>query len=340
METFDINQFSNDTRYAEAVARIRVLETRLLPARKFLRMAEREDWQGVLDELRGTDYAEPLAQVDSAKELEAALVNTTLQRHRIVRELPIESHLVRAILSWHDFTNLKILLKKEWGDHSREGALSPLGNISSEELKARLAKHQPLPRALQTTLETVEQDFRKNHSLSRVEILIDKAYLEWVRQAFYRSSIPFLHRFIDYRIDLLNIRHMLRWRHWDAAPKVDWQLFPAGGVLPREKLELLQKSDNEKLASVLAFTIYGDFFNRAMTFYLQTGELWLLEKLSDDFLTAFCARTRYTAFGVEPLIAYLWVLLQEMRNIQLILRAKYLRLPAEEVKQRLRRTYD
>ena len=59
MQTFSITDFSGDTRYGHAVARVRVLESQLLPRRAFVRMAEAPKWEAMLEELRGSLYAEP-----------------------------------------------------------------------------------------------------------------------------------------------------------------------------------------------------------------------------------------------------------------------------------------
>ncbi|RMD96422.1 MAG: hypothetical protein D6814_11420 [Calditrichaeota bacterium] len=339
MLPFNISEFSNDTRYASAVARVRALEAKLLPARKFVRMADRQDWHGVLDELRGTEYADPLSRVENAAQLEEALLQALKQRHRLLHDLAAEPALINAILLWHDFNNLKILLQKEWFGDARAIALSSLGLYEPETLQRQYQSQQPLPSPLDQALELGKADFATYQSTFRVEMLLDKLYLTYVASRFRESNIAFLVAFIRHRIDLLNIRMVLRWRTWGNDGKIDWDLLPPGGFLDRDKLQALWRDDLDKVAGVFAYTPYGELFSPGSEWLKSAHKLWYIEKLEDDLLTRFCSLTRYTAFGIEPLIAYLWVSLQELKNMQLILTAKYMFLPPEAIKQRLRQSY-
>jgi V/A-type H+-transporting ATPase subunit C len=360
MESFNLTDFSNDTRYAQAVAGVRVLETKLLPARKFVRMAECEDWEGVLDELRGTDYAEALVHVKSAEALESALLATIENRYRLLHELTIEQQLIDPILSWHDFNNLRILMKAELKGTARNFPLSPLGIIDPAMLKDHLENHRSLPAPLDAAQRAAMSDYETYKSLFRVETLLDRFYLDHVSKTFESSGIFFLKYFINYRIDLVKIRDVVRWRVWTRNQKpaqldtgekpaepskrrekgIDWQLLPAGGFLPDDKLHALATEEWDKLSALLQYTPYGNLFASAMDHYRTSGDWWLLEKLGEDFVTEFCRLTRYTPFGVEPLIAFLWFNLQELKNVRMVVTAKYIGLAPEEIKPRLRLTHE
>jgi V/A-type H+-transporting ATPase subunit C len=360
MDLFNLTDFSNDTRYAQAVARVRVLETKLLPARKFVRMAEREDWEAVLDELRGTDYAEALVHVKSSEELESALLATIENRYRLLHELAIEPRLIDSILSWHDFNNLRILLKAELKGTARNFPLSPLGIIDPAMLKDHLENHRSLPAPLDAAQRAAMNDYATHKSQFRVETLLDRFYLDHVRKTFESSGIRFLNYFINYRIDLAKIRDVIRWRDWTKNQKpaqpdtgekslepsksrekgIDWQLLPAGGFLPDDKIHALSTEEWDKLPALLQYTPYGNLFASAMDHHRVSGDWWLLEKLAEDFVTEFCRLARYTPFGVEPLIAFLWFNLQELKNVRMVVTAKYIRLAPAEVKPRLRLTHE
>lgn len=339
MSAFQITEFSNDARYASAVGRVRVLEAQLLPKQKLHRMAEKPDWQGVMDELRATDYSEPLSAARSAIDIEKALLRVLAQRYHTIHELAIDPALVRAIISWHDFDNLKILLKQKWSASSRQLPLSDLGLIASETLKDALQNQNSLPHPLKQAYEKIVEDYEKNQSLFRIEMLIDRCYLNYVRETFEECNIAFLKYFIHYRIDLIKIQMILRWRGWNEATPLPRELLPVGGFLSDDILTALGSSDWEKIPSLLQFSPYGSLVSDTSEKIQSGNDLWLLERRSDDFLTQFCKLSHYTAFGVEPLFAFLWVSLQEFRNVQLLVTTRKAGIPAEIIKPRLREIY-
>ncbi len=339
MRAFQITEFSNDTRYASAVARVRALETQLLSKQKLYRMAEKPDWQGVLDELRATDYSEPLSAARSAIDIERALLQVLKQRYRTIHELAIEPALTRAIISWHDFDNLKILLKQKWSDSSRQLPLSDLGLIDPEALKNALNNQDSLPHPLKDVYGKILQDYEENRSLFRAEMLIDCWYLNYIRETFEGCNIPFLKFFIHYRIDLIKIQMMLRWRGWNEEAQFPRELFPIGGFLADDRLSALGSNGWDKISPLLQFSPYANLVSDTSEKIQSGSDLWLLERRSDDFLTEFCKLSHYTAFGVEPLFAFLWVSLQEFRNVQLIVTTKKTGVSPENIKPRLREAY-
>lgn len=339
MSAFQITEFSNDPRYASAVGRVRILESQLLPKQKLYRMAEKPDWQGVLDELRATDYAEPLSAARSAMDIERALLQVLAHRYHTIHELAIEPALIRAIISWHDFDNLKILLKQKWSASSRQLPLSDLGLIDPEALKNALSNQNSLPHPLKQVYEKILEEYEENQSLFRAEMLIDRYYLNYVRETFESCHIPFLKYFIHYRIDLIKIQMMLRWRGWNEAAPFPRELLPPGGFLSDDILSALGGSGWDKIPSLLQFSPYGNLVSDTSEKIQSGSDLWLLERRSDDFLTEFCKLSHYTAFGVEPLLAFLWVSLQEFRNVQLLVTTKKAGITPEIIKPRLREIY-
>jgi len=318
---------------------VRILEAQLLPKQKLYRMAEKPDWQGVLDELRATDYSEPLSAARSAIDIEKALLQVLAHRYRTIHELAIEPALVRAIISWHDFDNLKILLKQKWRNSSRQLPLSELGLIDPEGLKNTLNNQNSLPDPLKQVYDEISEDYQENQSLFRIEMLIDRCYLNYVRETFEACNIPFLKYFIHYRIDLIKIQMMLRWRGWNEEKQLPRELLPLGGFLADDRLSAPASNGWDKIPPLLQFSPYHNLVSDTSEKIQSNSDLWLLEKRSDDFLTNFCKLSHYTAFGVEPLFAFLWISLQEFRNVQFILTTKKAGISPENIKPRLREAY-
>ena len=61
--------------------------------------------------------------------------------------------------------------------------------------------------------------------------------------------------------------------------------------------------------------------------------------MCDDALCAYLESAKYSAFGDAPLVAYLAAKEIELSNIRILLTAKLEKLPAPEIRERLRATY-
>ena len=336
---FQITEFSNDTRYTSAVAQVRVLESHLLPSRKFLRLSDKNNWQGVLDELRGTEYYETLLAVQSEEQLENAVSSFIHERHKRIKSLAIEPHIISAVMLNHDLNNLKIILKQKWNSIERNITLSAEGTVAESTIKDFLNQKSIIDEPFNKLIPNLLIDYEAHKSIFRIDMLISKFYLMNLYRVFINTKLSFLEHFIKRRIDLVNLLQVLRWKQWDKENLSDWDLIFAGGFLDLDFLKNFTSEKREKKLIALQFTPYSLALSEGLTYYLNSGELWMLEKLADDYMTKFCQLTQYTSFGVEPLVAYLWISLQELKNIHTILMSKYFNVDPDMIKKRLRITY-
>ncbi len=88
-----------------------------------------------------------------------------------------------------------------------------------------------------------------------------------------------------------------------------------------------------ELMSYLATTAYS-----AGTAFISTSPA-AFEKWCDDKQIAMLENMKYVFFGPEPLIAYYLMKEAEIKNVRILLAAKENDIPAEKVRQRLRRHY-
>lgn len=346
MQTFSVTDFSGDTRYSVAVGRIRALETKLLSKRQFSRLATLEGSVDFMNELRGTDYADLASR--NGQDLHAAFSRVFDDRMKLSLQIAGKPDVLQVLTSRADFLNLKLLLKKQVTTVSRPAPLSRRGSYDPEWLSGNFQSGRSLPEPLEQARRTALEDYGQHASTARMEMIVDRIFVEQVRSTFVASGIPFLRFLIDHYIDLYRIVLVLRQRWWadhhgrstSGMDQPDLNLLPAGGFLPADKFAVLAKADPDHLFASVQYTPYAGILHDALELYRTTGELWLLEKAADDFITAFCKLTQYTSFGVEPLVAYLWFSLQEIRNLRLVLGGCCGAVEPTQVAKRLRSVYD
>jgi len=105
------------------------------------------------------------------------------------------------------------------------------------------------------------------------------------------------------------------------------------GTLEKDRLISEASRGFEPLMAYLATTVY------AAGAALVSESPSAFEKWCDDEAMALLDRTRYEFFGPEPLIAYYYSKEAEIKNVRILLAAKENHIPADKVRQRLRRLY-
>lgn len=345
---FDISRFRVNVDYARPVAQIRVLEKELLPLSKYVRMLEHESWQNTINEVRGTPYAELLTGVTDLSHLEVAISQVFHSRCEQLYKLILEKNLIRAFRIREDFMNLSIILKSILLEKERRVSLSRDGTVAPDMLEQRMHDREILPAPLNDVFLQALGDYEKNINIPRMDMLIQKIYIGFLANALSESDIPFLKSVMDYYIDRVRISHVIRWRHWgdtDAANRnplntIDLNLLPDGGTLPDDKIKALIHEDFSQIPSLFQYTPYTDVFSEGEAGLQDISKIWILEKLLDDLLSEMFKLTKYTAFGVEPLITFLWFSYLEYKNMKIILTGKYMHVDSEDLKNRVRIAYE
>ena len=106
--------FKDDTRYAYAVGRIRVLETRLLNRDALQRMLEADSPQATLEALSDTEYEASFSKIESEWDFETALREEMERIYKLIDKLTQDRELTDILRIKWDFHNLKVLLKSKY----------------------------------------------------------------------------------------------------------------------------------------------------------------------------------------------------------------------------------
>lgn len=341
MESFSVTDFSSDARYAQAVARVRELEQRLIPKKAFLRMAEALSDAGVLDELRGTDYADALSIDVLGNGLDAAFERVADIRRRRSAELGIPAAILRIRDVWHGVGAVKKACRLSAAAAARGD------QAAARSAPAAIDAHE-LPAPIEDALNRAAADFEQQQSRFRFDMLLDRAFSRYLREASQAVGIPFVRHFAWHLLDLQALLAAVRWRMWldsdaasgERARRIDRPLLPVPGFLDADLIADAANDARERLPLLLQHTPYGAAMRAGVEHFQKDGSWAYLERLADDFMTDFCRQTRYTPFGIEPLVAYEWFIHQETRNVRLVVTARRAGVPANDIADRLREGYD
>jgi vacuolar-type H+-ATPase subunit C/Vma6 len=195
--------------------------------------------------------------------------------------------------------------------------------------------------------EYIEKEEEEVRRLMR-EILIEedllKIFLEEENpgeavSVTHRTGYSFIQDYIRHRLDLSNLKILLRAKYSNLPRDKFESLILQGGFLnDRLILECFDLSFAE-IGEKLQATPYKELWARASD-TLEERETFLdLERGIEDFLMTFLKKAKTIVFGPEPVFAYGLAKKRELRLVRLLGVGKINQIPDELLKQRISATY-
>lgn len=310
----------DDWRYGHQTARVRALEARMLGRTVLLNMAEAENFEQAADLLTSDEYAFPhhgksFAEVENVLRLRRSAVR------KLFEELMIDRPVVELFKCRSDFANLRLILrrvltKRPLGtDYSSEGNVSPQILVQVFEGE----DYEQLPDYMAEAAEQAILAYYQNKDIRWIDYAIDRLQAEYnLKEARQLKSI-FLLGLFRIQIDLINIRTMLRLKFTNAEYH---DVFLEGGGIGLERLEKALDTGYESQGQLFFAMPYHQVVETGAGYLASDKSFLRLERQCEDYLTGFLKTTAQITAGPQPIIAYLLMKENEIRNVRLILTAK------------------
>jgi V/A-type H+-transporting ATPase subunit C len=311
---------ADDWRYVFQSAQVRVLEMQMLTKATFSDMANAENFQAAADLLSATEYA-----ISRSDKTSAEMENNLKLRRSSVRELfadlMLDKPIVKLFRTRDDFANLRLALRRTLTEKPIGTDYSPDGNVPPEQFEQVFAEENPgrLPDYLADTVEKAVLAYYRNKEIPEIDYAIDAAQSQYNLKQAYRLKSIFLLGLFRIQIDLTNIRTMLRLKFTESEQH---NVFLRGGFIELERLQRGVELGYEAVAPLFYVTPYYRLIEAGAA-YLNSNKSFLkLEQQSREHLTGFLKSTVQITTGPQPIIAYLLLKEDEIRNVRLILTAK------------------
>jgi len=346
-----------NTKYAYAVGRIRVLETRLLDRTVVGRLLEAELAQEVLRVLSEGEYENSLSNI-RVEDFETALNIERESVYALIDELSLDPELTQIFRARWDFHNLKVLLKSSYLEESSavgatrrvastDDALVSSGLVPIEDLRSVIEPEEgsharmsvPLASSIENALEDAQAQYEESQNPQMIDIVIDNHLQSFLYQRAADYPNAFLRGYFETVADLANIKSFVRIKMLGENVRLlDAVLLPHGSL---DKDMYMRQFDEtvENFAATLTNTPYAELAAEGIRRWAEEHSLAVYERLSDNYLIDYIKPAKYIVFGVEPLIGYLLAKEHEMKLIRIIVIGKLNDLPVEAIKERLRDTY-
>lgn len=309
----------DDWQYAFETARVRALELQMLTRAVFHDMANAENFEQAAELLSGTEYALPSSGKNFAE------VQSTLQHQRtVVRELfcdfMLDKSVVELFKTRDDFANLRLALRRVVTEKPIGSDYSSDGNVSTELFEQVFAEdnYELFPDYMQAASEQAVLAYYQNKDIRRIDFEIDRFQAEYNLKEAARLKSIFLLGLFRIKIDLTNILTMLRLKFTESEQR---KVFLQGGFIELERFLLGLDLGYEALGPLFFVTPYHRLVEAGANYLASEKSFLKAEQQCEEHLTGFLKSTIQITAGPQPIIAFLLMKENEIRNVRLLLTA-------------------
>ncbi|SHJ69901.1 V/A-type H+-transporting ATPase subunit C [Hathewaya proteolytica DSM 3090] len=327
--------------FTSAVARLRVLEKRLLNKVKIERMIDAPSAMEALSILGEGEYSALMNDVDRAEDYEVLLQNELQRVYKLMYELTSDNSVVDILSVKYDYHNIKVLIKAKALSSEFNSLLMQAGTVDAGKLKEAIAvgDYKELPASFADAIKEAELKYKETKDPQIIDIIVDRfMYSDMVKRAEDMKE-EFILKYVKMNIDFINIRTFLRVKKQEKSMNFLREVLLKGGTIELEFYEKMYSESDENIVSRLSKTVYGPKIKEGLNEYAQTGKLTLFEKSFEDCIMEHVKDGKYINFGPEPLFSYILAKETEIKIIRIIMVAKLNKVQSNVIRERLRDVY-
>ncbi len=308
-----------DWRYAFATAKVRVLESMMLPRGVFLDISNAESFEAALELLSGSEYA--MGQTKNFTEIETMLLEKRSDVRSLFADLMMDDGFVELLRAREDFANMRLAVRRVVTEKPIGLDYSNQGSVPAEEFEEIFEQenYSRFPDYLQEAVEAAVLGYYQNKDIRQIDYGIDRVQMAHkLKKAVSIGSI-FLLSLFRTQIDLLNIRTMLRLK---MAQQEKSDLFEPGGFVEIDRLDHSMEIGYEAIAPLFYATPYHDVIDSGVSYLVSEQSFLRLEKHCEEHLMGFLKTTGTLAAGPQSVVAYLMAKENEIRTVRMVLTCK------------------
>jgi len=308
-----------DWGYTFAVARIRALEPNMLTRAMLLDMTNAEDFKAAADLLSSTQYA--LSQAKDFSEVEPILKQLRTEVRAIFKELIVDDEIGELFRAREDFTNMRLALRRKLTGRPVGTDYSEQGSIPAEQFEQLFEEedYSTLPACIRDAIEKAVLAYYQNKDVRQIDYAIDSYEAEHNLNVAKKIGNEFLIQMFRMRIDLTNIRTMLRLKFTESREQ---SVFLEGGYVAISRFKHGLDVNFEGVVPMFMATPYGEIVELGVSYFTANRSFLKLEECCEDHMIGFLKTTSQITAGAQPVIAYLLRKENEIRKVRLILTAK------------------
>ena len=326
-----VNKFETvrvlDTKYTYALGVIRAREVRLLTKKRFDELLSCADAEELMAALHDTDYG-PFFRNIKKSEVEEALRGSKVALYDDLEKLIDDTEVMRILRAKYDFHNVKVLLKGKISEEDFSDKCSPLGSVAVSKMAEifKDEKYSHLPEYLKEATESgIDVYYSTDHNPQRLSFTVDSIMAHTLTSYMENS---FLNNYYKLWVDLTNLKIILRLLFLEKYQDlIDFAVLP-GGNIGKDKIRKAKIESPSSTEDFYRGTICSSLLEWKDSFSV-------LERESEKLLISYLKSVAFEAIGIEPVIAYLLLRENEIRNLRVIFVGKTSGVGEDLIKERL-----
>ena len=327
--------------FTQAVARLRVLETRLLNKVKIERMIDSTSAEEVLKILQETEYASLMGIVKRAEDYNLLLKGELNRVYSLMYSVSPYPAIVDIMSLKYDYHNIKVMLKGKALDKDLSHMLIPVGTVDIEKLKSYMITddYKELNPSMREAILKAEEVYQELKDPQKIDIILDKyMYIDMLARAKDTKN-SFIIDYVVRSIDFSNIKSVVRLKKQEKHLKFLKEVILTGGDIASDILIRAFDEPIENMAAKFAPSKYGEVVRLGLEEYIKSGKLSLLEKFSENYIMKDLKTAKYITFGPEPIFAYIAAKETEIKIIRIIMVGKLNNVDTAVIRERVRDVY-
>lgn len=198
--------------FTQGVARLRVLEKRLLNKLKFERMIDGSSPMEALRILQETEYNAFMGNIKSSDDYDILLKEELKRVYNLMDEISPDKSIVDIMRIKYDYHNLKVLLKARLLKKNLDYLMMDVGTIATENMKLMIntEDYKSLPAKMKDAFLEAEKAFKTYDDPQKIDIIIDKYMYEDLSLKSENMEYDFIKNYFKSNIDFINMRTYVR----------------------------------------------------------------------------------------------------------------------------------
>jgi len=304
---------NTDLIYPHANTVVCIEEDKLLKQFEYGILYDLKGLDAALYELNGINYFHTYknAEADNYNTMLDGLMKATLD---LLKEISPYELVWRMFTLYYDIHNIKLVVKEKFTGSKLDYLALDYGGYSLPTLRSAAVRdsddilHNPV---------LTDGLFEALHAndMYDIDFILDKVYFKVLKTLAFELDNDKISSFITEKIDLYNISVYLQ--HDKPEDGYFKKAFSDRGSSP-EALPLLNKYSS----------------------VLKDRNIDELDVLIDNYLIEKTKICKLAAFGIEPICAYFFNKLMEIKNIRILLTGKEKNYSTDEIKKRMRIPYE
>ena len=322
---------NRELEYTYAVARVRANEQTLLSAADIEQLITAGDYKVTMQKLSDAGWGEIKDIYDYASYIDNYFAKTW----NFLVEIMSDIHELDLLLVKNDMQNLKAALKQIVSQHDAKDLYVQSTVYDTETIVKAVEERRwnDLPDFMQEPAKEAYEVLTETSNGQLADAIIDKATLERIKFLGVESGSPVLAELAERMCATANIKTALRCANTGKSKDFVTRSLCNCDTISKDKLI---EASLEGVDSVLKYLEESSYKEAGAKFKESTSAF---EKWCDDILMECVKEARYTAFGIDPIIAYYVARDAEIKTVRIILSAKINNLPADVIRERVRALY-